>query len=356
MTKAECFISMVGMQKTVLVTGAAGFIGRSLVRLLAEDGYKVIALDNFRFANQGQIVDHPNIEWVTGDTRDRELVFPLVARVDKVVHLAAPSSFLMHEEDDIEATMFTVVGFKTVMEAMRKAGVKKIVWASTSAVYEEWAKHPRVPFHEELSINPPDSKAGWKFACELEARRYANRYGLTCVAFRPFSVYGVGEHTKKGYANVTSLFAWAMMAGHQPIIWGDGTQTRDFIFVEDVARAFKMALEKDDLPTTEINLGFGEEHTFLDVINILKEELGVNPEPIFVDVPIQIYAMRLWADTKKAEQLLGFKPQITLREGIRRIIEATRALPEDLRTQLALDLQQHYFERLEKRKQVLPTA
>lgn len=333
---------------TVLVTGAAGFIGRSLVKQLVEDGYKVVALDNFRFSNQSQISNHPSIEWVVGDTRDWDLVSSLVARTDGVIHLAAPSSFIMHEENDLEASGFTMMGFKTIMEALRKHNKKKIVWASTSAVYEVWNQPPRVPFHEGLELNPPDSKAGCKHWCELEAERYSNRYGITSIAFRPFSVYGVGEHTKLGYANVTSLFTWAMMAGRQPVVWGDGSQTRDFIFVDDAARAFKMALERDDIPTTAMNLGFGKEHSFLDVIDIVGKKLGMTPQPSFIKVPIQIYAERLLAHTDHTAKTLGFTPSITLEEGIDRIIEATNALPAEVRKQL--EEQQMYFETLAKPK------
>lgn len=329
--------------KTVLVTGAAGFIGRSVVHMLVEKGYHVLALDNFRFSNEDQVPVGPEIEWVNGDTRDWELVSSLVARSQHIIHLAAPSSFLMHEENDLEACSFTMMGFKTIMEAARKHGKRKVVWASTSAVYEEWDRPPRVPFHEGLELNPPDSKAGCKHWCELEARRYSNRYGITCIGFRPFSVYGVGEHTKLGYANVTSLFTWAMMDGRHPVVWGNGDQTRDFIFVEDVARAFIMAMEKD-LPTCELNLGFGLEHTFNEVIEISGRQLGFIPEPRYIDVPIQIYAHRLWADTKLVRDVLGFTPRVTLKEGISRIIEATKALPPEVRKEL-YD-QQMYFEGL----------
>ncbi|MCH8055457.1 MAG: NAD-dependent epimerase/dehydratase family protein, partial [Deltaproteobacteria bacterium] len=120
----------------VLVTGAAGFIGRTLVQMLADRGYHVTALDNFRFSNKDQVTTHANVRWVTGDTRDWTLVEGLVSEVDAVIHLAAPSSFLMHEENDLEACNFTIMGFKTVMEAVRKHKIPKVVWASTSAVYE----------------------------------------------------------------------------------------------------------------------------------------------------------------------------------------------------------------------------
>lgn len=335
------------MRGTVLVTGGAGFIGRSLVRQLAEDGYVVHVLDNFKFSNQSQLFNHPMVSWHEGSTLDQEIVDRLVGMTDHVIHLAAPSSFIMHEENDADACQFTLVGFKRVMEAMRKHGKRKIVWASTSAVYEEWGKPPRVPFHEGLPIFPPDSKAGCKWWCEQEAERYVNRFGFTSIAFRPFSVYGVGEHTKGGYANVTSLFVWAMMSGHDPVVWGDGSQTRDFIFVDDAARAFKIAMERDDLSGhVVLNLGFGEEHSFLDVLRIVGEELGVTPNPQFVDIPIQIYAHRLLSDNSRLKEILGFCPEVDLRSGIKKIIEATKNLSDEDRKELGLDLAQNYFRKL----------
>lgn len=333
------------MNGNILVTGAAGFIGRSLVSMLADKGYRVMALDNFRFSNEDQIPRHANITWITGDTRDFGLVSRLVESADGIIHLAAPSSFLMHEENDLEASGFTLMGYKTLMEAAKKHGHRKVVWASTSAVYEEWQKEPRVPFHEDLAINPPDSKAGCKWWCEQEAERYRTRYGIEYVAFRPFSVYGVGEHTKLGYANVTSLFTWAMMAGQHPVVWGDGTQTRDFIFVEDVARAFVMALE-NDVPSGAYNLGYGVETRFNTVIEIAAQQLGFDAKPQYVDFELQIYALRLWADIKKAKELLGFEAQISLEEGIARIIQATNELPQEVRSKLNLGMQQMYYEGL----------
>lgn len=341
------------MQQTVLVTGGAGFIGRSLVRQLGEAGYKVTVLDNFVFSNQDQVKDWSGVTLVTGDTRDRKLVMDLVGANDRVIHLAAASSFLMHknmvgeEERDLDACSLVMMGFKTLMEALVKCGHKKLVWASTSAVYEEWGIWPEVPFVEKRpwELNPPDSKAGCKHWCEMEAWRYSNRNGITSIAMRPFSVYGVGEETKRGYANITSLFTWAMMQGHRPIMWRDGDQTRDFIFVDDCARAFLLAMENNDLETTEINLGCGRDYSFLETVKVIAEELGIpTPHIEWVDIPIDIYAQRLLACTKRAEKLLGFKPEVDLREGIRRIIAATRAMPLSLQEQLGED--QRYYEKL----------
>jgi UDP-glucose 4-epimerase len=317
----------------LLVTGAAGFIGRTLVKQLAESGYCIDALDSFRFSNRSQIYTHKNINWVEGDTRDWELVSKLTQGKQAIIHLAAPSSFLMHEENDLEACEFTLMGFKTVMEAAKKHAVKKVVWASTSAVYE---RNP-VPYHEAMTLNPPDSKAGCKLFCEQEARRYSERYGINCIGLRPFSVYGVGEHTKGGYANIVSLFTWAIMHGEQPVVWGDGSQTRDFIFVEDAATLFQKALELD-IPTQELNVGFGQEHSFNEVIQCIAQLLDKEVKPRYVPVPIKIYAHRLWADMRKTESLLGFKPSIDLRHGVEKIIQVTKALNDN-----QLREKQHYY-------------
>jgi nucleoside-diphosphate-sugar epimerase len=321
----------------LLVTGGAGFIGRSLVRLLAERGDTVVVLDSYRFSQQSQVKKHPNITWVQGDTREKEHVFALVKGCDAVMHLAAPSSFLMHVEDDLEACSFTMMGFKTVMEAVRNAGIKKVVWASTSAVYEG---HD-VPYTEDMVLAPPDSKAGCKVWCEQEAQRYSDRFDITCIGMRPYSVYGKGEHTKRGYANVISLFAWAMMNGRQPVLWGDGSQTRDYIYVEDAARAFIAALDAD-IPTQCLNVGTGIETTFNEVVTMIGEELGIEPKPTFVPIPIKIYALRLWADMTRVKSVLNFEPRITVREGVRRVIEYAKTLP--LQTELAED--QMYFKSL----------
>ncbi|MFZ0218853.1 MAG: NAD-dependent epimerase/dehydratase family protein [Candidatus Aquirickettsiella sp.] len=320
-------------EERLLVTGAAGFIGRALVKQLAESSYCIDAVDSFRFSNRNQIFTHKNIKWIEGDTRDWKLISKLAQGKTAIIHLAAPSSFLMHEENDLEACEFTLMGFKTVMEAAKKHAIKKVIWASTSAVYEG----NQVPYHEEMQLNPPDSKAGCKLFCEQEARRYSERYGITCIGLRPFSVYGVGEHTKGGYANIVSLFTWAIMHGEEPVVWGDGSQTRDFIFVEDVATFFQKALESN-IPTQELNVGFGKEYSFNEVIQCIAQLLSKEIKPRYVPIPIKIYAQRLWADTRKTESLLNFKPRIELAQGVQRIIELTAALNNNL-----LRDKQHYY-------------
>lgn len=328
----------------IFLTSGAGFIGRCLVKMLADQGHKVTALDNLRFCNQCQLFEHKNVEWVSGDTRDWNLVYSLVKGKDAVIHLAAPSSFLMHEENDLEACNFTLMGFKTVMEAVRREGIPKVVWESTSAVYEG----NEVPYYENMVLNPLDNKAGCKLFCEQEARRYSERYGITCIGMRSFSVYGAGEHTKGGYANIVSLFSWAMLSNETPVLSGDGSQTRDYIFVEDAARAFVLALEKD-IETQELNVGYGVENTFNGIVDLINEELGTKITPKYVPVPIEIYVHRLWADMSKTEKVLGFKPKVDLKEGVKRVIDFIRAL----KNSNELSYFQNYYKKLEN--QILVT-
>ncbi|WP_405438201.1 NAD-dependent epimerase/dehydratase family protein [Streptomyces anulatus] len=328
----------------VLVTGGAGFIGRNMVQGLLDDGYGVTSIDNFKIGGREHIPagikDH--VEWVEGDTRDLDLLTATAKGQDAVLHLAAPSSFLMYEEDPVDGASVTTHGFLNVLEAMRRSDIGKLVYASTSAVYEG---NP-VPYTEDMVLAPPDLKALSKKWNEEVARQYSERYGITAIGMRPFSVYGHDEFSKGGYANVISLFTWALLHGVTPVVWGDGNQTRDFIYVEDAGRAFRTALAAD-LPTQEFNVGAGIETTFNEVLEMIGAELGVEVRPDYLEVPISIYAERLWADTTRAVEVLGFRHEIDVREGVRRVVAAARAV-SDTTQQSRLSSAQMYFETLKR--------
>ncbi|MFI1258693.1 NAD-dependent epimerase/dehydratase family protein [Streptomyces netropsis] len=328
--------------KNVLVTGGAGFIGRNMIRGMLGDGYRITSLDNFKIGGWEHIPDdiRNHVEWIQGDTRNLDLLMQLMKGKDSVIHLAAPSSFLMYEEDPVGGASVTTHGFVNLLEAMRRRDVGKLVYASTSAVYEG---NP-VPYVEGMEINPPDLKALSKKWNEEVAAQYSERYGITAIGMRPFSVYGHDEFSKGGYANVISLFVWAVLNDVTPVVWGDGRQTRDFIYVEDAGRAFRTALEKD-LPTQEFNVGTGIETSFNEVLSLIAEELGKEVEPKFADVPIAIYAQRLLADITRAVDVLGFRHEIDVREGIRRVIKATRSVQATPKW-TGLSSAQMYFETL----------
>lgn len=306
--------------KNIVVTGASGLIGKSIVKNLINRNvdYYVTAVD-LKPTEEFSNYKSNHFSFIKGDCNNQELVDKIISNCQSVIHLAAPSSFLMYKEKPQESTINTIHSFINLMESMKKYKVKKIVYASTSAVYEG---NP-VPYKEDMVINPPDLKALSKKFNEETAAIYCKSDGIISIAMRPFSVYGEAELDKGGYANIISLFSWAMVAGIRPVVWGNGTQTRDFIHADDVAEIFCLALEQD-IATQPFNVGTGIETTFNEIINIINDELNTKLIPEYIDVPIDIYAHRLLSDNSKIETILKFKPKISLLEGIKRIIKQAK--------------------------------
>jgi UDP-glucose 4-epimerase len=270
------------------------------------------------------------VEWIAADSRDWPQVLRAVSGNESIIHLAAGSSFLMYEEEPVARTSDAIIGFQHILEAARRSNVGKVVYASTSAVYEG----NNVPYVENMTLEPPDLKAFAKKTNEEMAHLYSRRFGIPIIGLRPFSVYGVGEASKGPYANVVSLFAWTMLTGQRPIVWGNGEQMRDFIYVDDVVEAFVRALDAD-IPTQEINVGTGVETSFNDVIGIINECLGTCLAPIYLDVPVDIYAQRLLADPSLAARVLNFRSSVSVREGVQRVLDAARPLIDGPQSTLA---------------------
>lgn len=315
--------------RRILVTGGAGFIGRRTVLALAKQGHEVYVYDSMQLGSTNEFKPlTTKIHTIRGDMRDYSGLEKVVKRADQVLHLAAPSSFLMYEERPIDAATITYVGFLNLIEAVRRSNKNRLVFASTSAVYEGLP----TPWREDMNCFPPDLKALSKLQNEQIAKQYGDRYGLKTVALRPLSVYGVGEYTKKGYANVISLFVWAMINGERPIVWGDGTQTRDFVYVDDCADTTIRILEynwNEQSSNFEIfNVGTGRATSFNDVVRLINGQLGTDLSPTYVEVPLKIYAKEICGDTTKVRQLLGWEAKITVKDGIGKIIENARKEPK----------------------------
>jgi UDP-glucose 4-epimerase len=291
--------------------------------MLVAEGHTVTVLDR---SEAGFALLDPSVRaevrLIVGETTSEAAVAQAVDGQDVVAHLAAGSSFLMYEERPVTETAAAMVGFHAVLDAAVHHGVRRVVYLSTSAVYEG---NP-VPYREGMPLHPPDLKALAKCVNEDVAALYVDRYGIEGVALRPFSVYGAGEESKGPYANVASLFTWAMARGRRPVLWGDGSQTRDFIYVDDVARAVIQALRSR--VTGAFNVGTGTETRFDEAIAMINELLGSELEPVPVAVPISIYAHRLLADTSQAQRELGFIAQVPFAQGLREVLSAFRHLPD----------------------------
>jgi len=293
----------------VLVTGAAGFVGRHLVRACLARGWEVLGIDVSPAPENGGT-------FLQGDFSNREDVRRAVKDVDYVFHEGAVSSSPMFEPDPSRGVEVNVMGGLYLLHAAADAGVGRFVYASTSSIYGDLP----VPWREDMVLRaPPNLYAASKLAFEYLARVYTLRGELDTVGLRYFSIYGPGEETKGIYANMISQFLWALRKGERPVIYGDGNQTRDFTHVDDVVRANFLALETKSVGEV-FNVGTGRETSINTMERTLSELLEKRIEPKYVPNPIRNYVYRTFADTSKAAKLLGFKAAVSFEEGVAHLV------------------------------------
>ncbi len=301
----------------VLVTGGAGFIGSNITEALVEKGYEVTVLDSLflgREANLKSVIDR--IDFVKGDVCNRQVVFNVMKGVDYVLHQAAASSSPMFSENLKGAVAVNIEGFINVLDAARENSVKRIVHACTSSVY---GSNP-VPHSESMPVEPPNFYSASKFGAEHIAKIYSSEYGLETVGLRYFSVYGPHEKAKGRFANTVSQFMWDMKEDRAPVIYGDGSQTRDFTYVRDTTEANMMAMKKPGVSGEIFNVGTGISKSFNDIIMMLNAALGTNVKPKHIINPLKSYVGDTLADTAKAESVLGFKARTSIEDGIKEIV------------------------------------
>lgn len=304
-----------------LVTGGAGFIGSNIVWRLVGEGHEVEIIDDTSLGNLKNLPESGRLRITKGDVRDRALLEEAFSRAEGVFFDAARSSSPMFYPDPRDGVEVNVMGFINALEAARKRDMP-IVYASTSSLYSRCEP----PHREDMQVTPGSFYEYSFLAREMAAKLYRELYGVRAVGLRYFSVYGPREEFKGKYANNISQFAWEMMRGKRPVIYGDGTQTRDFVFVGDVVEANILAMGAADRVGGEVfNVGTGIETTFNRVVEILAEELNVEVKPVYVENPIKNYVRRTLADTTKAAEKLGFRAKVNLLEGIRKTLEYYRA-------------------------------
>ena len=302
-----------------LVTGGAGFIGSNIVERLVEKDVEVVVLDDLYLGKEDNLSEvRDEIEFIEGSVLDNEKVKEAVQGVDVVFHQAARSSSPMHKENPAEGARVNIEGFVNVAEASIEEEVEKIVYASTSSMYGS----VEPPHKEDMDLEPVNLYTASKMSREMYAKCYSYSDRIETTGLRYFSVFGPHEKGKGKYANVVTQFLWKMMDGEQPVIWGDGTQERDFVFVEDVVDAnIKASKTKEELDGEVFNIGRNDPVTFNQVVEKLNKVLGKDIEAERIENPLDNYVHEHKADNSKAREILDWTPSHSFEEGLEKTVE-----------------------------------
>lgn len=298
----------------VLVTGGAGFIGSHVVDLLMAEGHEVVVLDDLshgRIGNLGAHIGNPRFKFVRGDVRDRGTVEGCLEKADWVVHEAAMISVQRSIENPELARSINVGGTRVLLEASADAGVERFLLASSCSVY---GRQEKLPIPEDARPDPLSPYAESKLEAEELCMRFHREARLQTTCLRYFNVYGPRQAADE-YAAVMVRFAERLRAGLPPQIYGDGEQTRDFVFVSDVARATLLALKAEEAAGEIVNVGTGKETSVNELCRIFLEVSGSRVEPVYLP-PLEGEVRRSCADVRKAERILKFVPRTDLRKGV----------------------------------------
>lgn len=303
-----------------LVTGGAGFIGSHIVAALLEQGHFVRVLDNFstgKRENLAQFAPSPRLEVVEGDIRDPRITAQAVQGIEYVFHEAAFVSVPQSMEDPLPCFDINQRGTEVVLEAARKAGVKRVVLASSAAVYGD---SEALPLEEDSPLRPLSPYAVSKRVDELYAQLYTRSFGLEVVALRYFNVYGPRQRPDSVYAAAVPIFTRRLLEGKPVTIYGDGGQTRDLVFVGDVVRANLLASQHPAAPGEVFNICTGEEIRVLDLVETLMRLFPNAPAPQFAP-PRAGDIYRSVGSPRKAAERLGFRAGTALEDGLRAVVE-----------------------------------
>jgi len=297
-----------------LITGGAGFIGSNLVKAFVSRGEDVLVVDNLSTGNLENLSSVKDkiefLELNSGDVLDN--VQP--EEIKGIFHLGIPSSSPMYKANH-NLVGEAINEFIKILELAKKSGCK-VVYASSSSIYN--GNEP--PFKENINIVPTDFYTEARYSMERLAEMYHNLYNVSSIGLRLFSVYGLGEKFKGMYANLVSQFLWAMQKGERPLIYGDGSQTRDFTFVDDIARAFMLAMEFSQ-GLNIFNVGTGQNYDLNQLVKTLNKVLGSNIESLYQENPIKNYIPQTLADTQKAKDILKFETEYSLEQGIMKMLK-----------------------------------
>jgi UDP-N-acetylglucosamine/UDP-N-acetyl-alpha-D-glucosaminouronate 4-epimerase len=300
-----------------LVTGGAGFIGSNIVHALLKQGASVRVLDDLSTGNRENLAGLDGaIDLIVGDLRNPDTVKNAMRGVRNVLHHGALPSVPVSIADPISTNSVNISGTVNVLVAARDAGVEKVVYASSCSVYGD---DPSIPKQEQSSTFPLSPYALHKLTGEHYCRQFFELFGLETVSLRYFNVYGARQDPQGPYAAVIPKFLEAALDGRKPLIFGDGTQTRDFVFVDDVVRANLAALEAPEAAGKVFNVASGQERSLNDLLAALGSVLGMEIVP--EKTPARDGDIhRSVASIDRAKNVLGFEARISLEQGLEKFV------------------------------------
>jgi len=298
-----------------LITGAAGFLGAPLANGLINAGHRVVGLDDLSTGEPDRL--SPEVHLVRGDINDRPKLWSLLQDVDCVYHLAArvivPESVLYPREYNL----VNVGGTVTLMEAMRDVGVRRVVLISSGTIYGNQRSQP---VRESARPNPRSPYAVSKLSAEYYVRTIGALWGIETVCLRVFNAYGPGQRLPPTHAPVIPYCIRQALDKGTIVVHGGGEQTRDYVYIDDVVNAMMQASQEPDIDRLIINVGSGKETSVNDLVKMVIAQTGENPE-IVVNKAHDSGPSRMAADLSVARKKLGYRPKVSLKEGISRILE-----------------------------------
>ena len=304
----------------VLVTGGAGFIGSNLTEALLRRGHSVRVLDDFSTGKKENLIfdkAYPSLEIVEGDIRDLGTCQKAAEGMEYVFHQGALPSVQRSVEDPVTSNAVNVGGTLNVLLAARERGVRRVIYAASSSVYGDT---PTLPKHEEMPPNPLSPYALQKYVGEQYCRLFCQLYGLETISLRYFNIFGPKQDPNSLYSAVIPKFIDALLEGRPPVIFGDGEQSRDFTYIENVVQANLLAMSAGRLHGEAVNIACGKRISLNQLVSVLKEILGSKQSPIYQD-PRKGDVKHSLADISKGKGILDYEPKVGIETGLKKTVE-----------------------------------
>jgi len=304
----------------VLVTGGAGFIGSHLTEALLREGHRVRVLDDLSTGKRENLIfdkEYPSLEMIEGDIRHLAICQKAMKDIEYVFHEAALPSVQRSVEDPLGSNAVNGGGTLNILFAAREETVKRVIYASSSSIYGDT---PTLPKHEGMPPTPLSPYALQKYIGEQYCRLFYQLYGLETVSLRYFNIFGPRQDPNSIYSAVIPKFIEALLHGSPPIIFGDGEQSRDFTYIENVVQANLLAMSAEHLHGEAINVACAEKTSLNQLLNILREILGSKVSPVYKE-PRKGDVRHSLADIRKGKEILNYELKVGVELGLKKTVE-----------------------------------